>query len=106
VTANVHPAPRELADLAVVMRPDWDRSQLEGAIDAARSGGGWSFPKVFSEVARLLVQEDSSPRDLTAAAEAAQRSHLQPRRPAAPSVAREWGQVCREVLAAQRGGAA
>ena len=105
MAANVHPAPMQLADLAAAMRPDWDRTQLEGAIAQARSSG-WSWPRVFSETARLLVQEDSAPRDLTAAAEAAQRGHLQPRRPAAPAVAREWGQVCREVLAAQRGGAA
>lgn len=104
MAANVHPAPSQLAELAAAMRPDWDRAQLEGAVTAARSGG-WSWPRVFSEVARLLVQEDSAPRDLTAAAEAAQRGHLQPRRPAAPSVAREWGQVCREVLEWHKAGA-
>jgi hypothetical protein len=69
VTANVQPAARELTDLAVAARKDWDRTQVEGAISSARSSG-WSFPRVLLEVARLLVQEDSSPRDLTAAARA------------------------------------
>ncbi len=64
---HVRPAPIQLADLAAVMRPDWDRAELEGTIAAARSSG-WSWPKLFSETARLLVQEESSPRDLAAAA--------------------------------------
>lgn len=92
----VHPAPLQLADLAAAMRPDWDRADLEGAIAAARTGGGWSWPRVFAEVARLLVQEDSSPRDLTAAA----RNPLEvPHRPAAPEVASGWAADIREYLA-------
>jgi hypothetical protein len=67
VTANVQPAARELTDLAVAARKDWDRTLLEGAIAQARSSG-WSFPRVLLEVVRLLLVEDSSPRDLTAAA--------------------------------------
>jgi hypothetical protein len=103
MTANVHPAPAQLADLAAVMRPDWDRSQLEGAVSAARTGG-WSWQRVFSEVARLLVIEDSSPSDLTAAA----RKQVQAVKPANPALTREWAGVCRMVLedaAAARGGA-
>jgi hypothetical protein len=102
MAANVRPAPLQLADLAAVMRPDWGRSQLEGAIASARSSG-WSFPRVFSEVARLLVQEDSSPRDLT---EAARDRVTRPVTPADPAVAREWGQVCREALEWRKAGAA
>lgn len=93
MTANVHPAPIQLADLAAVMRPDWDRAQLEGAIASARSSG-WSFPRVFSEVARLLVQEDSSPHDLTAAS----RDQTAARRAADPSMTREWAAACRAFL--------
>ncbi len=91
----VHPAPIQLADLATAMRPDWDRTHLEGAIAQARSSG-WSFPRVFSEVARLLVQEDSSPRDLT---EAARQPLKSPSAPASPELQREWAATCREFLA-------
>ena len=97
----IHPAPRELADLAVVVRPDWDRTLLEGAIAQARSSG-WSFPRVLLEVVRLLVQDDSSPRDLTAAA----HDPLARPAPATPGVNREWAQVCRDVIAAAKDGAA
>ena len=91
----VHPAPAQLADLAAVMRPDWDQDRLKGAISGARSSG-WSWPRVFIEVARLLVQEDSSPADLTNAA----RSPLElAHRPAAPEVAAGWAADIRELLA-------
>lgn len=94
----VHPAPLQLADLAAVMRPDWDRAELEGAITGARSGSGWSWPKVFSEVARLLVDEGASPRDLAVAA----RNQLAPRQPADPSLTRDWAAACREYIALSR----
>ena len=96
----IHPAPSQLADLAAAMRPDWDRTQFEGAVAAARTGG-WSWPRLFMEVARLLVQEDSSPRDLTEAA----RDQSQRRVPASPEMTREWASACREFLSL-RGGAA
>lgn len=96
--APVHPAPLQLAELAAVMRPDWDRRELEGAVTEARTSGGWSWPRVFSEVARLLVLEDSSPKDLTVAS----RDRL--RRVAAdPSQTRQWAADAREYLAAVRG---
>jgi hypothetical protein len=101
VIANVHPAPLELADLAVKMRPDWDRVQLDGAIAQARSSG-WSFPRVFSEVARLLVLADSSPRDLTAAS---RNPALTPLAPSDPELAAGWAEVIREAWAVRRGAA-
>jgi len=94
----VHPAPLQLADLAAVMRPDWDRAELEGAIAGARSGSGWSWPKVFIETCRLLVDEDASPRDLAVAA----RDQLAPRRPADPSLTRDCAAAARELLAIAR----
>ena len=97
----VHPAPLQLADLAAVMRPDWDRNQLEGAIAQARTSG-WSWPRVFMETARLLVMEDSSPRDLTEAA----RDQTAPRRPADPEVTRGWASAIRETLEWAKAGAA
>jgi hypothetical protein len=94
----VHPAPIQLADLAAVMRPDWDRADLEGAVAASRASG-WSWPRVFIEVARLLVLEESSPRDLTAAA----RNPVQaPMAPADPELARSWAADIRAMLAARR----
>jgi hypothetical protein len=94
----VHPAPLQLADLAAVMRPDWDRRELEGAIASARSNGGWSWPRVFIEVARLMVDEDAAPRDLNVAA----RDLAGPRRPADPSLTRDWAATCRELLTLAR----
>jgi hypothetical protein len=91
----VHPAPLQLADLAAAMRPDWDRTELEGAISAARQNDAWPWHRVFLEVARLLVAEDSSPRDLTAAA----RNPVGRNTPASPSVTREYAAACREFLA-------
>jgi hypothetical protein len=94
----IHPAPLQLADLAAVMRPDWDRRELDGAVADARTSGGWSWPRVFSEVARLLVLEDSSPKDLTVA------SRDQLRRVAAdPLLTKRWAADCREYLATTRG---
>jgi len=90
----VHPAPLQLADLAAVMRPDWDRHHLEGAIAAARASG-WSWPRVFIEAARLLVDGNSSPRDLAEAA----KDQAAARSPADPSLTREWAAACRELLA-------
>lgn len=91
----IHPAPLQLADLAAVMRPDWNRAHLEGAVAGARQNG-WSWPRVFAEVARLLVQDDSSPRDLT---EAAREPLNAPSAPASPELQREWAATCREFLA-------
>ena len=88
----IHPAPLQLADLAAVMRPDWDRGTLEGAVAAARTSG-WSWPKVFSEVARLLVMEDSSPHDLTVAS----RNQIT-RTAADPSLTKQWAADCRQFL--------
>jgi hypothetical protein len=96
MTANVQPAARELTDLAVAARKDWDRTQVEGAISSARSSG-WSFPRVLLEVARLLVQEDSSPRDLTAAA----REPLARSAPVPPALNRERAAAARALLAAR-----
>ena len=101
MSANIHPAPIQLADLAATMRPDWDRAQLEGAIASARSSG-WSFPRVFMETCRLLVQEDSSPRDLTEAA----RDQVARPTPADPTLTREWASAIREALDWPRAGAA
>lgn len=96
----VHPAPSQLADLAAVMRPDWDRATLEGAVAQARSYG-WSWGRVFIETARLLVDESSSPRDLTVAA----RNPLEQRSVPSPHY-REWAQACRAVITDMKGGAA
>jgi hypothetical protein len=92
VTVNVRPAPIQLAELCRVMRPDWDPDQTAGAIEAARHE--WPFPRIAAEVVRLLVQEDSSPRDLTEAA----RDRYAPRAVADPESTREWIATCRAVV--------
>jgi hypothetical protein len=96
MTANVQPAARELTDLAIAVRKDWDRTLLEGAIAQARSSG-WSFPRVLLEVVRLLLVEDSSPRDLTAAA----RTPLARSVPVPPALNRERAAAARALLAAR-----
>jgi len=98
----INPAPIELADLAAVMRPDWDRSLFEGAV--AHALRSWSWPKVYGEVSRLLVQEDASPRDLTAAVDAQDPNRRY--RPASAESAREWAAACRAVLEDAAKGAA
>jgi hypothetical protein len=100
---TINPSPVALADLAEAMRPDWNRADFEGAVAYAMRE--WDWRHVFGEVSRLMNDEGATPHDLVAAADAAARDPR--KRPGTHAdVAREWGQVCREVLAAQRGGAA
>ena len=69
---SILPAPIELADLAAVMRPDWDRRQFEGAVDACRiahtDDDGWDWAKTFRLAAAHLADPSASPRDLANAA--------------------------------------
>jgi hypothetical protein len=93
-----YPAPVRLADLAEEMRPDWPRALFEGALtEALRS---WSWPKVYGEVSRLLVDPDSSPRDLTVAVEGA--DPVLSRKPADPDRTRQYAADCRALLALTR----
>jgi hypothetical protein len=57
------PATPELLTLAAKMRPDWDRTDLSGALAAAASNG-WDWPKTFLAVCRLLADSEAAPRDL------------------------------------------
>ena len=100
----INPSPVELADLAEAMRPDWNRSDFEGAVAYAMRE--WEWRRVFGEVSRLLNDEGATPRDLVAAAEAASRDPR--RRPeTSPERAHEWASVIREMLPPpQRGDAA
>ena len=69
---SILPAPIELADLAAVMRPDWDRRDFEGALEACRiahaDDDGWDWPRTFRLAAAHLADPAASPRDLAAAA--------------------------------------
>lgn len=56
-----------LVALAVEVRPDWQRADLQGAIVSAASAG-WDWPRVLVEVARLLTDPSATPRDLVEAA--------------------------------------
>lgn len=62
---EIHSAARQLTDLAAAMRPDWDQSDLTGALASAASSG-WPWPKAFLATARLLADPKSTPRDLMA----------------------------------------
>lgn len=64
---EVREAPRELLELALAAREDWDRDQAWNALLAARSAG-WTFGRILREVVRLLLIEDSRPADLRYAA--------------------------------------
>lgn len=55
-----------LVALAVEVRPDWQRADLQGAIVRAASAG-WDWPRVLVEVARLLTDPAAGPRDLVEA---------------------------------------
>ena len=71
----------QLLELAEAMRgPEW-ADDLAGALAAARNSG-WDWPKAFLFAARLLADEDASPRDLVTAL----RDPLERRGPADPSV--------------------
>jgi hypothetical protein len=63
---TIRPAPIELANLAEVMRPGWDRRQFEGALGAA-AAAGWPWLRIFNTAMSLMGTENASPRDLTAA---------------------------------------
>lgn len=52
-----------LIALAVEVRPDWQRADVQGAIVAAATAG-WDWPRVLVEVARLLTDLNAVPRDL------------------------------------------
>jgi hypothetical protein len=60
---GVREAPRELLALAAAMRGDWDRDETRDALLACRAAG-WEFTRTVLAVARLLVREDSAPREL------------------------------------------
>lgn len=57
------PAEYELRSLAAAMRPDWDADQLSGAMVAAHTSG-WSWPRMFTEVCRMLTDDRAQPTDL------------------------------------------
>jgi hypothetical protein len=68
---TINPSPVALADLAEAMRPDWNRSDFEGAVAYAMRE--WDWRRVFGEASRLLNDPGAEPRDLVAAAESAAR---------------------------------
>jgi hypothetical protein len=63
--AVIAPARDELLALAAVMRPDWDRRDLAGAL-ASAAHNGWPWPRAFLAAARLLADPDAEARDLLA----------------------------------------
>lgn len=62
----IRPAPKELCQLAQAMR-GWPYDDIRQAVIAA-SQAGWSAGRIYREVFRLLLTEDSGPADLRAAA--------------------------------------
>jgi hypothetical protein len=63
---EIRPAARELATLATIMR-GWDYDETLTAMLAAKTAG-WDFGRVFREVARLLLLDDTGPASLRHAA--------------------------------------
>ena len=92
-TPLVQPASRELTDLAVTMRPDWDRDDLSGALVAAKTAG-WSWERTFREVSRLLLLDDGEPAALRHAAATPLRPSLAP-----SGDASGWAARARQMLA-------
>jgi hypothetical protein len=68
---DVRPAPKQLAQLAEVMR-GWDYEEIRAAIIAV-SHAGWDDERIYREVFRLLLLEDASPADLRNSARSADR---------------------------------
>lgn len=62
---DINPATPQLIDLAAAMRPDWDESDLRGALASAVSNG-WPFGKACLAAVRLLCEPGSEARDLLA----------------------------------------
>lgn len=60
-------APRELLDLAVAVRPDWDRDETWQGIHACHDAG-WPWKRTVAETVRLLFAEDGLPSALRHAA--------------------------------------
>lgn len=60
-------APRELLALACASREDWNRDETWSAILAAKHAG-WPFARIVREITRLLLIDDSGPRELRFAA--------------------------------------
>lgn len=56
-------ASAELEDLAVAVRPDWDREAVSAAITAA-TVSGMPWPRMLAELVRLMTRPDGSPREL------------------------------------------
>jgi hypothetical protein len=99
----INPCPVELANVAEVMREDWNRADFEGALAYAMRE--WEWRRVFGEASRLMTDPGAEPRDLIAAVDAANRD---PRKRAgtSPATAHEWADVIRETLAWRKTGAA
>ena len=90
---HIQNADRELIDLAVKMRPDWDRDDFAGALLAAKHAG-WEDDLIFARVADLILDPDAAPRDLRAAAASPFRAAIG--RPSDDSAG--WAQVARDRL--------
>ena len=92
---TICPAPLELADLAAVMRKDWDRREFQTALDACRfahtDDDGWDWQRTFRLAAAHLNDPSATPRDLATAA----RSPFRKDGRAEPSA--EWREM-REAL--------
>jgi hypothetical protein len=57
----------QLLDLAMAVRSDWDRHELESAV-AAATVAGMPWPRILTEMVRLMTRPESSPRELAAQA--------------------------------------
>ena len=86
-------APQQLAELVAAMRPDWDRTRIDGAIAAARNAG-WTFTRTAREMILLASTPDSTPADMDAAVR--NPLHRNPQ-PADPHAIPEWTQARQQL---------
>jgi hypothetical protein len=63
----IREAPRELLELAVATRPDWDRDDAWSALLAARAAG-WPWTRTVHETVQLMLMPDGEPAGLRHAA--------------------------------------
>jgi hypothetical protein len=68
-------ATAELTELAVTVRPDWDRDALSAALSTA-TVSGLPWPRLLAETVRLMMREGSSPRELLDLAADVRRAYV------------------------------
>lgn len=85
----------ELVECAAKMRPDWDRTAFEGALQACRTAG-LDWARTWRLVTVVITDEDGQPRDIVEAVRNPLRRNQVP-----PGDAALGAELARTLLAEQ-----